>query len=65
VPVAGADRLSLSAHIAFDDLLALGRFCLFPDDDLTLAALLKSPFCGLSTTTSTPWPRAAAPRCGA
>ncbi|MGR4865544.1 double-strand break repair helicase AddA [Caulobacter sp. LARHSG274] len=48
VPVAGADRLSLSAHIVFDDLLALGRFCLFPDDDLTLAALLKSPFCGLS-----------------
>jgi ATP-dependent helicase/nuclease subunit A len=48
VPVAGADRLSLSAHIAFDDLLALGRFVLFPDDDLTLAALLKSPFCGLA-----------------
>ncbi|MDB5457107.1 MAG: double-strand break repair helicase AddA, partial [Caulobacter sp.] len=47
VPVAGADRLSLSAHIAFDDLLALGRFVLFSDDDLTLAALLKSPFCGL------------------
>jgi ATP-dependent helicase/nuclease subunit A len=48
VPVAGADRLSLSAHIVFDDLLALGRFCLFPDDDLTLAALLKSPFCALT-----------------
>ncbi|MBU4434678.1 MAG: double-strand break repair helicase AddA, partial [Alphaproteobacteria bacterium] len=48
VPVAGADRLSLSAHIAFDDLLALGRFALFPEDDLTLAALLKSPFCGLA-----------------
>ena len=48
VPVAGADRLSLSSHIAFEDLLALGRFILFPDDDLTLAALLKTPFCGLS-----------------
>ena len=48
VPVAGADRLSLSSHIAFEDLLALGRFILFPDDDLTLAALLKSPFCGLT-----------------
>jgi ATP-dependent helicase/nuclease subunit A len=47
VPVAGADRLSLSAHIAFDDLIALARFTLFPQDDLTLAALLKSPFCGL------------------
>ncbi|MFZ5668381.1 MAG: double-strand break repair helicase AddA [Pseudomonadota bacterium] len=48
VPVAGADRLSLSAHIAFDDLVALARFALFPADDLTLAGLLKSPFCGLS-----------------
>ena len=48
VPVAGADRLTLSAHIAFDDLMALARFIQFPDDDLTLAALLKSPFCGLA-----------------
>jgi ATP-dependent helicase/nuclease subunit A len=47
LPVAGADRLSLSGHIIFDDLLALARFALFPGDDLTLAALLKSPFCGL------------------
>ena len=45
VPVAGADRLALSQHIIFDDLLALARFALFPDDDLTLAALLRSPFC--------------------
>jgi ATP-dependent helicase/nuclease subunit A len=47
VPVAGADRLSLSQHIAFDDLAALARFIQFPADDLTLAALLKSPFMGL------------------
>lgn len=47
IPVAGADRLVLSAHIIFDDLLALARFALYPRDDLTLAALLKSPFCGL------------------
>ena len=47
IPVAGADRLALSEHIVFDDLLALARFVLFPDDDLTLAALLKSPFCDL------------------
>ncbi|MEO8112850.1 MAG: 3'-5' exonuclease, partial [Phenylobacterium sp.] len=47
VPVAGADRLALSAHIIFDDLMALARFALYPDDDLTLAALLKSPFCDL------------------
>ena len=45
VPVGGADRLTLSDHVAFQDLLALGRFARFPDDDLTLAALLRSPFC--------------------
>ena len=47
VPVAGADRLSLSGHIAFDDLMALARFIQYPDDDLTLAALLKAPFLAL------------------
>jgi ATP-dependent helicase/nuclease subunit A len=47
VPVAGADRLALSEHIVFDDLTALARFALFPGDELTLAALLKSPLCGL------------------
>ncbi|MFN3512645.1 MAG: double-strand break repair helicase AddA [Phenylobacterium sp.] len=47
LPVAGADRLALSEHIVFDDLLALARFVQFPQDELTLAALLKSPFCGL------------------
>ena len=47
LPVAGADRLSLSGHIIFDDLLGLARFALYPGDELTLAALLKSPFCGL------------------
>jgi ATP-dependent helicase/nuclease subunit A len=45
IPVAGADRLALSEHIVFDDLLGLARFALFPGDELTLAALLKSPFC--------------------
>ena len=29
------------------DLIALGRFALLPDDDLTLAALLKTPLIGL------------------
>jgi ATP-dependent helicase/nuclease subunit A len=45
--VAGADRLALSEHIVFDDLLALARFVRFPRDELTLAALLKSPVGGL------------------
>jgi len=44
-PVGGADRMLLSEHIAFQDMLALGRFARFPNDDLTLAALLRSPFC--------------------
>jgi ATP-dependent helicase/nuclease subunit A len=45
VPTGGADRLALSEHIAFKDLMALGRFARFPGDDLTLATLLRSPFC--------------------
>lgn len=48
VPVAGADRLRLTAHLAVMDLLALGRFLLLPGDDLSLACLLKSPLIGLS-----------------
>ena len=48
IPVAGADRLRLTSHIAIQDLLALGRFMLLPEDDLSLAALLKSPLFDLS-----------------
>lgn len=48
VPVAGADRLRLTAHLAVMDLLALGRFLLLPADDLSLACLLKSPLIGLT-----------------
>ena len=45
VPVGGADRLTLSDHIVFQDLIGLARLCLYPRDDLTLAALLRSPLC--------------------
>lgn len=48
VPVAGADRLKLNEHIVFDDLMALARFALFPEDDLSLAEILRSPFCDVS-----------------
>ena len=48
VPIAGADRLRLAEHIAIVDLMALGRIMLLPDDDLSLAAVLKSPLIGLS-----------------
>ncbi|MBS9721677.1 double-strand break repair helicase AddA [Tianweitania sp. BSSL-BM11] len=47
IDVAGADRLSLPGHIAVQDLVALGRVVLQPEDDLSLAALLKSPIFGL------------------
>ncbi len=47
VPVAGVDRMVLVEQLAVMDLLALGRFLLLPEDDLNLAALLKSPLVGL------------------
>ncbi len=47
IAVAGADRLTLTDHIAVLDLIALGRVMLNPADDLSLAALLKSPLFGL------------------
>jgi ATP-dependent helicase/nuclease subunit A len=46
LPVAGADRLKLSEHIAVMDLVALGQAILTPEDDLTLACVLKSPLIG-------------------
>ena len=51
IPVAGADRLSLPAHIAVQDLIALGRFLLQPHDDLSLAAVLRSPVFDVSEKT--------------
>ncbi len=48
VPVAGVDRMVLTEQIAVMDLVALGQFLLLPDDDLTLATVLKSPLVGLS-----------------
>jgi ATP-dependent helicase/nuclease subunit A len=50
IPVGGPDRLDLAEHGIFQDLLALCRFALFPTDDLTLAALLRGPFCDLDET---------------
>ncbi|MDI7775888.1 double-strand break repair helicase AddA [Asticcacaulis sp. EMRT-3] len=47
VAVSGADRLKLGDHIAFQDLRALLRFCLRPEDDLSLACCLRSPLCDL------------------
>ncbi len=48
VPVAGVDRLLLSAPLGVQDLLAAARFAVQPLDDLNLAALLVSPLFGWS-----------------
>ncbi len=46
VPVAGVDRMRLTEQLAVMDLMALGRVLLLPEDDLTLACVLKGPFIG-------------------
>jgi ATP-dependent helicase/nuclease subunit A len=43
IPVAGADRLVITDHIAVQDLMALGRTVANVEDELSLAAVLKSP----------------------
>ena len=47
VAVAGTDRMVLSDQIAVMDLMALGHFLLLPEDDLTLATVLKGPLMGV------------------
>jgi ATP-dependent helicase/nuclease subunit A len=48
IPVAGADRLKLTEHIAIIDLMNLADALLLPQDDLALAVALKSPLIGLT-----------------
>lgn len=48
VPVAGRDRMKLTEEQPVMDLLALAGAALTPDDDVTLATVLKGPFIGLS-----------------
>jgi ATP-dependent helicase/nuclease subunit A len=48
IPVAGADRLKLTEHIAIIDLMNLADALLLPQDDLALAVALKSPLFGLN-----------------
>ena len=47
IEVAGVDRLDLGQELSIQDLLAMARFVLLPQDDLNLACLLKSPLIGL------------------
>lgn len=48
VNVSGADKLKLSEQIAVMDLISLGKFLLYTNDDLSLAEVLKSPLFGLT-----------------
>ena len=50
LPIAGADRLKLGGELAVKDLAALLAFLDTPEDDLSLAAVLRSPLCGWSET---------------
>ena len=48
LPIAGSDRLKIGAELAVRDLLALLSFLDLPEDNLSLAAALRSPLFGLS-----------------
>src|SRR5690606_19583455 len=48
LPTPGADRLAVTTHIGVLDLIALGDVLLNVDDDLQLAALLRSPLFDVS-----------------
>ena len=48
LPMAGADRLRIGAVMAVKDLTALMSYLATPEDDLSLAALLRSPIGGFS-----------------
>jgi len=48
LPIAGADRMRLAAELAVKDLTALMSFLATPADDLSLAAVLRSPLFGWS-----------------
>lgn len=48
LPIAGADRLKVGAELAVKDISALLSFLATQDDDLSLAAALRSPLFGWS-----------------
>lgn len=47
VDICGADKMVLTDQIAVQDLISFGKFLLLPNDDLSLAEILKSPLFGL------------------
>jgi ATP-dependent helicase/nuclease subunit A len=51
VPVAGVDRMKVAEQLAVQDLIAFAKALLLPQDDLTLATVLRGPLVGLSDDT--------------
>ena len=48
INISGADKMVLAEQIAVQDLISLGKFLLLPEDDLSLAEVLKSPLFNLT-----------------
>jgi ATP-dependent helicase/nuclease subunit A len=48
IPVNGSDKVELIKNIIVKDLVSFAKFLLLSEDDLNLAALLKSPLIGIS-----------------
>ncbi len=48
LPIAGVDRAQIADPLAVQDLLSLMRFLATPEDDLSLAEVLRSPLGGFS-----------------
>ncbi len=48
IPVTGLDKYKLANDIAYEDVMAMLEFINLPQNDLNLAALLKSPFINIS-----------------
>ncbi len=46
LPISGPDRMRVAAQLAVKDLIALMAFLATPEDDLSLAAVLRSPLFG-------------------
>lgn len=46
LPIAGSDRIKVANELAVKDILALLTFLATPEDDLSLAVVLKSPLFG-------------------
>jgi len=55
IPVAGADRILLLDSLPVQDVLNLIRFALCPEDDMTLAEIIKGPFGAHGEGGDFPW----------